>query len=150
MTRRSSVLAIGEEMTSEIVDKPDRRQLLECEFQKRMQKILLAGAKPSISGPEDASITRFVANEVKKNGQYYYEFGPEPKVNGWIISVCSFDHKGLLSRVKDKIGKEHWITDNVARFSKDSRDFVTKTVSRVLDEETMEIYQYLNYLKKQS
>lgn len=148
-SKSSKILAIGAEETDEQLDKSvskHRKAFFSEDFGMRMQKVLLGGARPLNSNVDIGAIERFSANEVKKNGQYYYEFGPEIKIKGWIINVITFEPKGFLKRVKTKIGKEHWINENVAKFSKDSRNFIQSTVSKAADEETMEVYQYLCYL----
>ncbi|KAI8035837.1 hypothetical protein M5D96_011268, partial [Drosophila gunungcola] len=65
-------------------------------------------------------------SEIKKNG-YKYEFGSKFKENGWLIDGPSFEPKGVLRRVKNRISKDHWINDNVAKYSKDSRGFIQTT-----------------------
>lgn len=149
MTSTSNVLAIGTD-TSVIIDKAtisrNRKAFFAFDFEERMQKILLNGGKPLAKVPDDKLLQRYSANELKKqNGQHYYDFGVEDK-RGWFIDVTVLEPKGVHRRVQNKISKEHWVSDNVARFSKDSRDFIQATVSDASDEEKMQIYQYLCYL----
>jgi len=60
----------------------------------------------------------------------------------------SFSPKGMLLRVKNRIGKEHWVSENVIQYKKDSMYFIQEIVSDALKEEEMEIYQFLSYLNK--
>ncbi|XP_017054367.1 uncharacterized protein LOC108096926 [Drosophila ficusphila] len=147
MTSKSDVLAIGTETSENL--KPithNRKAYLQWDFEEHLQKILLNGAKPLKSAPDDNAIERFGANEFKKNDHHYYEFGAESKRFAWLINGPTFEAKGVLRRVKDRISKDHWITDNVAKYKKHSRDFIKQTVSNALHEEQVEIYQYLCYL----
>jgi len=54
----------------------------------------------------------------------------------------------MLLRVKNRIGKEHWVSENVIQYKKDSMYFIQEIVSDALKEEEMEIYQFLSYLNK--
>ncbi|KAH8373726.1 hypothetical protein KR200_003734 [Drosophila serrata] len=157
MTSSSNVLTIGTETNAtldEVTISKNRKAFFESDFEKRMQKILLNGEKPLAKVPDDTLLQRFSANElkkkdakdIKKSGRYYYEFGTGDKINGWMITGPAFEPKGVLRRVKAKITKDHWIADNVVRYSKDSREFILQTVSKSLDEESSDIYQYLSYL----
>ncbi|KAH8421547.1 hypothetical protein KR009_001275 [Drosophila setifemur] len=154
MTTKSNILNIGADEESDILYKDlilaNPKESLDTKFENRLQKLLLHGAKPLKPGPDDKSVERFSVNESKKNGQNYYEFGPENKINGWITNGPSFDPKGVLGRVKERISKEHWINNNVAKYSKDSRDFICQTVGNAIHEEQIEIYQYLCYLSESS
>jgi len=145
MESKSKVLTIGTD-TSEIEPKvqiPKKSiYFFKDDFKDHLQKILLNGANPIGCDP----IKRLAANEVKKNGQYYYEFAPHIRSGGWIINGPTFEPKGILRRIKDRISKDHWTADNVAKYTKDSRDFIQKTVSEALHEEQFEIYQYICYL----
>ncbi|XP_052843198.1 uncharacterized protein LOC128256711 [Drosophila gunungcola] len=160
MTSTSNVLTIGIKETIENFDRPSefekriwipetRKANFQKYFEEHLQKILLKGAKPLNSEPDVTAVKRFSASEIKKNG-YKYEFGSKFKENGWLIDGPSFEPKGVLRRVKNRISKDHWINDNVAKYSKDSRGFIQTTVSNALDEEQIEIYQYLCYLKDSS
>lgn len=153
MTSNPSVLAIGAEVC-EISEKPSiskhRKEFFESDFEEHLQKILLNGGKPQTKVPDDKLMERFSVNEIKKNGLNYYEFTSEMRTKGWITSGPAFEPKGILRRVKDKISKEHWITDNVAKYSKDSRSFIQQTVLNALHEEQIEIHQYLSYLNENS
>ncbi|XP_017018885.1 uncharacterized protein [Drosophila kikkawai] len=153
MTSKSKVFAIGTESCAIIEETPIRKSKkayfedhLEHHLEQHLQKLLLDGARPLTTVYLDKSVETFSAKDIKKNGRYYYEFGPGDKINGWMINGPAFEPKGILSRVKEKISKDHWVTDNVARYSKDSRDFILQTVSKSLDEESADIYQYLSYL----
>ncbi|XP_017078846.1 uncharacterized protein LOC108112957 [Drosophila eugracilis] len=152
MTSKSIVLAIGTESKDEIKDIPtirhDRKASFQSDFEEHMQKILLNGGKPLESFPNDKVIQRFAANGLKKNEYHYYEFARGINRGCWIIDGPTFEPKGILRRVKERISKDHWITDNVAKFKKDSRDFVQKTVSNALHEEQVDIFQYLCYLNE--
>ncbi|XP_016946506.1 uncharacterized protein LOC108022172 [Drosophila biarmipes] len=151
MTTKSDVLTIGTE-TSETLDErripKSPKELQDSDLEKYLQKILLNSAKPLTNVYLDGSVERFSANENRKNGQYTYEFGPSDKINGWMISCPTFEPKGVLKRVKDKISKQHWISENVAKYPKDSRDFIMETVSKAVDEEYSDIYDYLTYLNE--
>ncbi|KAH8233782.1 hypothetical protein KR026_012432 [Drosophila bipectinata] len=150
MESKSEVLTIGEDENQEKMDKQSiakhRKAFFTEDFELRMQKVILGGVRPLNSQLDEGAIERFSANEVKKNGQFYYEFGPEAKIKGWIINVITFEPKGFLKRLKNKIGKDHWVSDNVVKFSKDSRNFIVSSVSQAAHEETLELYQYLCYL----
>ncbi|KAH8327049.1 hypothetical protein KR074_001364 [Drosophila pseudoananassae] len=150
MESKCEVLTIGAEGNQEQMDKQSiskhRKEFFSEDFKIRMQKVILGGARPLNSHLDEGAIERFSANEVKKNGQFFYEFGPEAKIKGWIINVITFEPKGFLKRLKNKIGKEHWVNDNVVKFSKDSRNFIVSSVSQAADEEKLEVYQYLCYL----
>ncbi|KRJ99707.1 uncharacterized protein LOC26536408 [Drosophila yakuba] len=152
MSKNSNVLTIGTEST-EVSKEPANptipKQFCGTDFEKHLQKILLNGAKPLTNVYNEQSVGSFSAKEIKKNG-YYYEFGPRDKINGWMCSGPTFEPKGILRRLKNVISKEHWISDNVAKYSKDSRGFITETTFKALDEETSDIYSYLCYLNENS
>ncbi|XP_016977134.1 uncharacterized protein LOC108043096 [Drosophila rhopaloa] len=145
----SNVLTIGNE-SSESLDKlhstKNSKANFDIAFEKRMQKLLLEGDKPPKL--DETSIDRFAATEIMKNGKQYYEFGPDNFKNGTIISAVLFDPKGMLLRVKNRIGKEHWVNENVIQYRKNSMIYIQQIVSDALREEEMEIYQYLRYLNK--
>ncbi|KAH8253600.1 hypothetical protein KR032_006181 [Drosophila birchii] len=149
MTSSSRVLAIATE-TSATSDKPSKtsnpKAYLELEFEKHMQKILLNGNKPPKL--DDNCIGRFTATEIMRNGKQYYEFGPDNFKSGGIISGPSFDPKGILPRIKNRISKEHWVNENVIQYRKNSRVYIQQIVSEALGEEQMELYQYLCCLNK--
>nr|XP_016996547.2 uncharacterized protein LOC108056996 [Drosophila takahashii] len=149
MTTKSNVLAIGTE-TSEDFDKPAiskiGKVLTEFDLEQHLQKILLNDRKPLTTVYVDGSVETFSANENRKNGQYIYELGPGDKINGWMINCPTFEPKGVLNRVKNKISKDHWISDNVVKYPKDSRNFIIDTVCSAVNEESLDIYYYLRYL----
>nr|NP_001137731.1 uncharacterized protein Dmel_CG42362, isoform A [Drosophila melanogaster]NP_001286687.1 uncharacterized protein Dmel_CG42362, isoform B [Drosophila melanogaster]ACL83185.1 uncharacterized protein Dmel_CG42362, isoform A [Drosophila melanogaster]AGK45243.1 IP15503p1 [Drosophila melanogaster]AHN56482.1 uncharacterized protein Dmel_CG42362, isoform B [Drosophila melanogaster] len=147
MNNNSNVLTIGTESTGDFESTKTRNEYSVSDFEKHLQKILLNGGKPLTNVCDEGSVERFAAKEIKKNG-YYYEFGPADKINGWMISGPTFDSKGILGRLKNVIGKEHWISKNVAKYPKDSRNFIIKTVSNALDQERSDIYSYLCYLNE--
>ncbi|XP_020800184.1 uncharacterized protein LOC110177699 [Drosophila serrata] len=149
MTSNSRVLAIATE-TTETSDKPPKtsnpKAYLEFDFEKHMQKLLLNGAKPPKL--DENSIERFAATEIMRNGKQYYEFGPDNFKTGVIISGPSFDPKGVIPRVKDRINKEHWVSEIVIQYRKNSMVNIQQIVSEALKEEQMEVYQYLRYLNE--
>jgi len=149
MASKSKVLTIGTD-TSEIeprVQIPKKSiYFFKDDFKDHLQKILLNGANPIEPEPNQSAVARIAANEVKKKGQYYYEFAPEIRTGSWIMNGPTFEPKGVLRRIKDRISKDHWTTDNVAKYSKDSRLFIHQTLRAALHEEHFEIYQYICYL----
>jgi len=149
MTSTSNILTIGSDTceTSEKVQKTSNPEAyFEFEFDKHIQKLLLDGVKPQ--KPDETCVGRFAATETMRNGKQYYEFGPDNFKNGSIISVVSFSPKDMLLRVKNRIGKENWVSENVIQYKKDSMYFIQEIVSDALKEEEMEIYQFLSYLNK--
>ncbi|KRJ99708.1 uncharacterized protein LOC26535945 [Drosophila yakuba] len=149
MNKNSNILTIGTEVLKEPANPKVPKELSVSDLEKHLQKILLNGGKPLTNVYEDGSVGTFSAKETKKNG-YYYEFGPGDKINGWMCSGRTFNAKDVLSRLKNVISKEHWISDNVAKYQKDSRDFVIRTTFNALDEESSDIYSYLCYLNENS
>ncbi|KAH8358274.1 hypothetical protein KR084_010962 [Drosophila pseudotakahashii] len=151
MTTKSNVLTIGTD-TSEVLDKPaipkSRKVLTDSDLEQYLQKILLNGGRPLTNVYVDGSVEAFSANENRKNGQYIYKLGPSDKINGWMISCPTFEPKGVIKRVKNKISKEHWISDTVVKYPKDSRNFIIDTVSSAISEESSDIYYYLCYLNE--
>lgn len=147
MTSNSKVLAIATE-TSEWSDTPSKssnpKAYFEFDFETHMQKLLLNGNKPQEL--DDKSIEAFAATEIMRNGKQYYEFGPNNFKSGKIISGPSFNPKDVLLRVKNRISKEHWVNENVIQYKKNSMCYIQQIVSDALQEEQMEIYQYLRYL----
>ncbi|EDV55486.2 uncharacterized protein LOC26527098 [Drosophila erecta] len=152
MNNNSKVLTIGTESADLVKGSEDPKipkELSVSHLEKHLQKILLNGAKPLTNVCDEGSVGRFSAKESKKN-RFYYEFGPGDKINGWMISGPTFDAKDILRRLKNVISKEHWISDNVAKYPKDSRDFIIRTAFNALDEESSDIYSYLCYLNENS
>ncbi|KMY95608.1 uncharacterized protein LOC27209202 [Drosophila simulans] len=147
MNNNSNVLTIGTESTGDLESTKARKEYSVSDLEKHLQKILLNGGKPLANVCDEESVRSFSAKEIKKNG-YYYEFGPADKINGWMVSGPAFDAKGILGRLKKVIGKEHWISDNVAKYPKDSRNFIIETVFSTMDEESSDIYSYLCYLNE--
>uniref|UniRef100_A0A6P4EKM4 Uncharacterized protein LOC108043089 n=1 Tax=Drosophila rhopaloa TaxID=1041015 RepID=A0A6P4EKM4_DRORH len=153
MAAKSNVLTIGtddfehSDRTKTGIPKI-RKEFLDSELENHLQKILLDDRKPFPTVYADKSVETFSAKETKKNGQQYYEFGPGDKINGWMINGPTFEPKGVLKRVKNRISKGFWITENVVKYPKDSRNFIIQTVSNALDEESSAIYHYLCYLNE--
>ncbi|XP_017079315.1 uncharacterized protein LOC108113277 [Drosophila eugracilis] len=149
MTSKSNILSIGSDF-KELSDKPPKtnnpKAYFEFNFEKHMQRLLLEGNKPQ--NLDASSMERFAATEIMRNGKQYYEFGPDNFKSGTIISGISFNPKGMLLRVKNRIDKEHWIKENVIQYRKNSMVHIQQIVSDALKEEEMEIYQYLCYLNK--
>lgn len=151
MATKSNVLTIGTE-TQEVLDgariPKSHKELKDSDLEIYLQKILLNDAKPLTEVYVDGSVETFSANENRKNGQYIYELGPSDKINGWMINCPTFEPKGIIRRIKNKIGKEHWIAENVVKYPKDSRNVVMESVSKAVSEESSDIYDYLCYLKE--
>ncbi|XP_070069781.1 uncharacterized protein [Drosophila takahashii] len=148
MTAKSNVLTIGTE-AYEVLDKPaiqqSRKEMTDSVLEQHLQKILLNG-RPNVY--VDGSVETISAKEYRKNGQYIYELGPTNKINGYMHSCPTFEAKGALKRIKNKISKDHWISDNVVKFPKDSRNFIFDTVFSAVNEESSDIYFYLCYLNE--
>ncbi|XP_039479723.1 uncharacterized protein LOC120444275 [Drosophila santomea] len=151
MTSTSDVLNIGndtEDLYYKLPKTSNPKAYFEFEFENHMQKLLLNGEKPKKLN--ENSIERFEATEIMKSGKQYYEFIPGGCENRVIISGRSFLPKDMLFRMKRKIGKEHWVNDNVIQYKKNSMCHIQGIVSDCLQEECIEIYQYLSYLRQNS
>ncbi|XP_033151871.1 uncharacterized protein LOC117135619 [Drosophila mauritiana] len=148
MNNNSNVLNIGTESTGDLESTKARKEYSVSDLEKHLHKILLNGGQPLTNVCDERSVRSFAAKEFKKNGYYYYEFGPADKIKGWMISGPVCDAKGILGRLKKVIGKEHWISDNVVKYPKDSRNFIIDTVFSTMNEERSDIYSYLCYLNE--
>ncbi|KQS62306.1 LOW QUALITY PROTEIN: uncharacterized protein Dere_GG27274 [Drosophila erecta] len=147
MTSTSSVLNIGsdsEELNYKLPKTSNPKAYFELEFENHMRKLLLNGEKPKEL--DENSIERFAATQIMRNGKQYYEFVPDGFKTGVIISGGSFLPKDMVFRVKKKIGKEHWVNENVIQYKKNSMCHIQGIVSDCLQEECNDIYQYLSYL----
>jgi len=104
MASKSKVLTIGTD-TSEIEPKvqiPKKSiYFFKDDFKDHLQKILLNGANPIEPEPNQSAVARIAANEVKKKGQYYYEFAPQFITGSWIMIESTFEPKGVLRRIKE-------------------------------------------------
>ncbi|XP_016947431.1 uncharacterized protein LOC108022808 [Drosophila biarmipes] len=149
MSSNSGILIIGSDTCESFGKVPktsNPKAYFEFDFEKHMQKLLLDGEKPE--NLNESSVGRFAATEIMRNGKQYYEFGPDSLKNGTIVSGVAFNPKDMLLRVKNRIGKEHWVNENVIQYKKDSLYFIQQIVCDALKEEEMEIYQFLKYLNK--
>ncbi|KAH8305881.1 hypothetical protein KR018_000788 [Drosophila ironensis] len=147
----SNILTIGTE-TSDASGKvsatSNPKAYFEFEFERHLRKILLNGETPK--PPDDGVIERFAATEIMRKGKQYYEFGPDNFKAGTMFSGPSFNPKQVVARLRQKIGKEHWVNDNVIQYKKNSMCQIQQLSSDVLHEENIEIYQYLCYLNEHS
>ncbi|KAH8421546.1 hypothetical protein KR009_000669 [Drosophila setifemur] len=146
MSAKSKILEIGTSNCEKSSKTNNPAAYFEFDFEKRMQKILLDGRKPN--PPDEDQIERFAATQIMRNGKQYYEFGPDKFKTGVMFSGPSFSPINVLSHVKNRIGKEHWVAENVVQYKKNSMQYMQGVASQALDDESLEIYQYLNYLNE--
>ncbi|XP_043066805.1 uncharacterized protein [Drosophila bipectinata] len=144
MEPKSNILSIETVTSDSSVNKQTKS--FEEKFEERLQQLLLGGAAPLKNIPDEDSIDRFGAQEIRRNGKQYFQFGADNFQGNTIISGPTFDPKSVIFLVKNRIPKEHWINESVVQFRNDWPE-IQHIVSESLAEQNYQIYQYLRYLQ---